>query len=96
MKKGFYLIAILALLLQPVLSFLPAASARQISDVPLAPTAQILYVSPGGSGTCTTSWANACGLQTALGAVPSSVTRSGCSRVLISPQMALNGQRLFH
>jgi hypothetical protein len=71
MKKCLYLVAILALLLQLLLFFLPAASAQEGGNKPLAPTDQILYVSPGGNGTCTTSWSNACELQTALGAAVS-------------------------
>ncbi len=72
MKKSLYLIAILALFLQPLLSFLPAASAQEGGDEPPAPTYPIYYVKPvaTGTGDCS-SWNNACGLQTALGAAVS-------------------------
>ncbi len=72
MKKCLYLLAILALLLQPTLTFLPAASAQEGAAEPQAPTDVTLYVKPlaTGTGDCS-SWANACGLQTALGAAVS-------------------------
>ena len=72
MKKCLYLLAILALLLQPTLTFLPAASAQEGAAEAQAPTDVTLYVTPlaTGTGNCS-SWANACGLQTALGAAVS-------------------------
>jgi predicted outer membrane repeat protein len=65
MKKNFYLLTILALLLLPVMAPWSVVSAKDAGASSQAPPAPILYVMPGGSGDCT-SWANACELQAAL------------------------------
>jgi len=72
MKKCFYLLTLLALLLQPGVSMLRSASAQEGVAEPQAPADVTLYVKPlaTGAGNCS-SWANACGLQTALGAAVS-------------------------
>jgi predicted outer membrane repeat protein len=65
MKKLFYILTILALLVLPALASWNVASARALGQSPQTPSATILYVKPGGSGFCT-SWAEACELQAAL------------------------------
>ena len=72
MKKYFYLLTILVLLLQSGLASTYGATTQEGGDEPLAPTYPIHYVKPLATGTedCS-SWANACGLQTAFGAAVS-------------------------
>ena len=65
MNKSFYILTILALLIQPSLFLPPAASAQEARQGLQAPSDAILYVEPGGTGDCS-SWAKACELQSAL------------------------------
>ena len=65
MKKGLYLLTILAMLLQPGLTPWISTPVLGMSAGPHAPAAAIRYVKPDASGDCT-SWATACGLQPAL------------------------------
>jgi len=63
------ILVIFALLLQPGLPYLSSTSAQDSGDGPRTPLDSILYVktTPTGAGDCST-WDDACGLQTALGA----------------------------
>ena len=72
MTKCLFILVIITLFFQPAASFLPGALAQEGGDEPLAPNYPIHYVkpTPTGTGDCS-SWANACGLQTALGAAVS-------------------------
>ncbi len=68
MMKYLYSLIIIVLLIQYGFISLPGAFVQEGRDGPRSPADQILYVSPGGNGSCITSWVNACELQTALGA----------------------------
>ena len=66
MKQRLPLLTILALFLLLAIASWSAASAREVgTSSQAAPDVQVLYVNPGGSGSCA-SWADACELQTAL------------------------------
>ncbi len=66
MKTSVYLLAICALLLQSALGISIRDFAEGAGERSISPDGVTLFVTPGGTGTCTTNWANACDLQTAL------------------------------
>ncbi len=65
MKKILYILIIFTLLIQPGLGYRRNASAREAGEAPQEPNETTLYVTPNGTGDCT-SWTNACELQDAL------------------------------
>ncbi len=66
MKMSMYLLTIFALLIQPVLAYSRIALNHNVDLWSQAPIEVIRYVKPGGDGNQCLTWANACGLQTAL------------------------------
>ena len=71
MKKCFYLLALLRCSSNPGVSMLRDASAQEGVAEPQVPADVTLYVKPLATGSNCSSWANACELQTALGAAVS-------------------------